>query len=175
MDVKEAGNLLFVVGQTKNELGGSHYYRVHGQLGSIVPKLDITLAAETARRMSQAIEKGLVRACHDCSEGGLATALAEMAFSGGLGIEADLRGLPASVDCIRTEAQLFSESNARYIVEVSPDHYHAFAELMLNLPFGQIGQVVEDKRLRIIDRTQKPVIDQPLDVLKAAWQKPLSL
>ena len=174
MDVKEAGNLLFVVGQTKNELGGSHYYRVHGQLGSLVPKLDIKIAAETARRMSQAIEKGLVRACHDCSEGGLAVALAEMAFAGGLGIEADMRGLPTAVDCLRTESQLFSESNARYIVEVSPDNYHAFAELMLNLPFGQIGQVVDDKRLRIFDRTQKTVIDQPLETMKAAWQKPLA-
>ena len=174
MDVKEAGNRLFIVGQTKNELGGSHYYKVHGQLGAMVPKLDIKLAAETARRISLAIEKGLVRACHDCSEGGLATALAEMAFAGGLGIEADLRGLPIATDCVRTEAQLFSESNARYLVEVSPENYHAFAELMLNLPFGQIGEVVNEKRLRIVDRKQKTVIDQPLDVMKAAWQKPLA-
>ncbi len=175
MDVKQAGNLLFVVGLTRNELGGSHYFRVHGQLGSIVPKLDIKVAAESAKRISAAIEKGLVAACHDCSEGGLATALAEMAFSGGLGIEADLRGLPTSDDCVRTEAQLFAESNARYIVEVSPEHYQTFAEAMLNLPFGQIGRVVEDKRLRIIDRKHKTVIDQPLDTLKAAWQKPLTL
>jgi len=175
MDVKEAGNLLFIVGLTKNELGGSHYYRLFNQLGSSVPKVDIKTAAETARRISAAIDKGLVRSCHDCSEGGLAAALAEMAFAGGLGIEADLRGLPLSDDCTQTAAQLFSESSSRYIVEVTPDSYHSFAELMLNLPFGQIGRVVEDKRLRIADQKQKTVIDQPLDTLKAAWQKPLAL
>jgi phosphoribosylformylglycinamidine synthase len=174
MDVKEAGNLLFIVGQTKNELGGSHYYKVQDRLGANVPKLDIKVAAETARRISLAIQKGLVRACHDCSEGGLATALAEMAFAGGLGIEADLRGLPFAEDCIRTDVQLFSESNARYIVEVEPEHYHTFAEMMLNLPFGQIGSVVEQKRLHITDRKLKTVIDQPLEILKAAWQKPLA-
>ena len=174
MDVKAAGNLLFVVGLTRNELGGSHYDRVHGQLGATVPTVDLLTAAETAKRMSQAIEKGLVDSCHDCSEGGLAVALAEMAFSGGLGIAADLRGLPTADDCVRTEALLFAESNSRYIVEISPDNYHAFAELMLNLPFGQIGRVVEDKRLHIVDRQQKTVIDQPLETMKAAWQKPLA-
>jgi len=174
MDVKEAGNLLFVVGKTFNELGGSHYYRVHGQVGANVPKLDIALAAETARRISTAIAKGLARSCHDCSEGGLAAALAEMAFAGGLGIDADLRGLPTADDCVRTDAMLFSESNARYIVEVAPEHFHAFAELMLNLPFGQIGRVVAQRRLRITDRKQNVVVDQPIETLKAAWQKPLA-
>lgn len=174
MDVKEAGNLLFIVGLTKAELGGSHYYRLFDQIGASVPKVDIKTAAETARRISQAIERGLVCSCHDCSEGGLAVALAEMAFAGGLGIEADLRGLPVSEDCTRADAQLFSESNSRYIVEVAPANYHAFAELMLNLPFGQIGQVVEDKRLQIADCQQRILVDQPIDVLKAAWQKPLA-
>ncbi len=174
MDVKQAGNLLFVVGLTKNEMGGSHYYRLLDQLGATVPKVDIPTAAETARRISQAIAQGLVRSCHDCSEGGLAVALAEMAFAGELGIEADLRGLPISDDCVRTDAQLFSESNGRYLVEVAPENYHAFAELMLNLPFGQIGGVVDEKRLKIDDRQQKTVIDQPIDALKAAWQKPLA-
>ncbi|NLW82954.1 MAG: phosphoribosylformylglycinamidine synthase subunit PurL [Phycisphaerae bacterium] len=175
MDVKQAGNLLFVVGLTKNELGGSHYYRIYDHLGATVPTVDIKVAAETAKRMSRAIAQGLVCACHDCSEGGLAVALAEMAFSGGLGIEADLRGLPTADDCVKTDAQLFAESNSRYIVEVSPNNYHAFAEWMLNLPFGQIGQVTDDKRLKILDRKQITVIDQPLDTLKAAWQNPLSL
>ena len=67
-----------------------------------------------------------------------------MAFAGGLGIEADLRGLPKSKDCSRTDAQLFSESNSRYIVEVTPKNFDAFAKRMLNLPFGQLGAVTDD-------------------------------
>ncbi|MCI0499247.1 MAG: phosphoribosylformylglycinamidine synthase subunit PurL [Planctomycetales bacterium] len=174
MDVKQPGNLLFVVGLTKNELGGSHYYKVHGHLGANVPKTDIGQAAQIARRIAGAIDSRLVRSCHDCSEGGLAVALAEMAFAGGFGIEADLRGLPADADCVRSDAMLFGESTARYIVEVEPQNYADFAKRMLNFPFGQIGEVIKDKKLIIRDARRKVVIEASLDVLKTAWQKPLA-
>jgi phosphoribosylformylglycinamidine (FGAM) synthase-like enzyme len=90
MDVKAAGNLLFIVGQTRDELGGSHYYKINGHIGANVPKTDLEIAPKTAQKIAQAIAEGLVESCHDCSEGGLAVALAEMAFAGGLGIQADL-------------------------------------------------------------------------------------
>ncbi|MBA7709556.1 Phosphoribosylformylglycinamidine synthase subunit PurL [subsurface metagenome] len=173
MDAKKASNLLFVVGETKNELGGSHYYKINGQLGAHLPKVDLERAPTIAKKISAAIADGLIVSCHDCSEGGLAIALAEMAFAGGLGIEADLRGLPKSDDCLRTDAQLFSESNSRYIVEVKPENYDAFAKLMLNLPFGQIGKVTTENTLTIKAEDGKKVIEQDLDSLKQAWQKPL--
>jgi phosphoribosylformylglycinamidine synthase II len=171
MDAKQAGNFLFIVGETKNELGGSHYYKIQGELGANIPKVDLETAPKIAQKISEAIERGLVVSCHDCSEGGLVVALAEMAFAGGLGIEAGLRGLPKSKDCSRTDAQLFSESNSRYIVEVEPENYDAFAKLMLNLPFGQIGQVIEEKNLIIKTEDGKIVINADIDLLKQAWQK----
>ena len=171
MDAKKPSNLLFIVGRTQNELGGSHYYKVKGELGANVPRLDLGTAPKIAGRIAEAIARGLVVSCHDCSEGGLAVALAEMAFAGGLGIEADLRGLPKSKDCWRTDAQLFSESNSRYIVEVEPDKYDAFAKLMLNLPFGQIGKVTEEKKLIIKSEDGRNVIESDIDSLKRAWQK----
>jgi len=171
MDAKKASNLLFIVGETKNELGGSHYYKINHQVGANVPKLELETASKIAKKISAAIAQGLVVSCHDCSEGGLAVALAEMAFAGGLGIEADLRGLPKSDDCSRTDAQLFSESNSRYIVEVEPENYNAFAKLMLNLPFGQIGKVTEEKILLIKTEDGKAVIKADVDELKQAWQK----
>jgi phosphoribosylformylglycinamidine synthase len=173
MDAKRGGNFLFVVGETKNELGGSHYYKIHGQLGANVPKADLETAPKIAKRVGDAIARGLVVSCHDCSEGGLAVALAEMAFAGGLGIEADLRGLPKSTDCSRIDMQLFSESNSRYIVEVELGNYDAFVKLMLNLPFGQIGKVTEEKTLIIKAEDGKKVIEADIDSLKQAWQKPL--
>jgi phosphoribosylformylglycinamidine synthase len=100
-------------------------------------------------------------------------ALAEMAFAGGLGIEADLRGLPKSADCSRIDTQLFSESNSRYIVEVEPENYDAFARLMLNLPFGQIGKVTEEKKLLIKAENGEAVIESDLASLRDTWQKPL--
>ena len=171
MDAKRASNLLFIVGETKNELGGSHYYKINGYPGANVPKVDLKTAPKIAKRISTAIEKGLMVSCHDCSEGGLAVALAEMAFAGGLGIEADLRGLPKNKDAWRADVQLFSESNSRYIVEVEPENYDAFAKLMLNLPFGQIGRVIEEKTLVIKAENGKIVIEADIGSLKRAWQK----
>jgi phosphoribosylformylglycinamidine synthase len=173
MDAKKASNLLFIAGETKNELGGSHYYKINGQLGSNIPKVDLETAPKTAERIADAIAQRLIVSCHDCSEGGLAVALAEMAFAGGLGIEADLRGLPKSNDCSRTDTQLFSESNSRYIIEVEPENYDAFAKLMLNIPFGQIGKVTEQNSLIIKTENGKTVIDLDIIVMKKAWQKPL--
>ena len=96
-----------------------------------------------------------------------------MAFAGELGIEADLRGLPATEDCGRNDTKLFSESNSRYIVEVQPEKFDAFAKLMLNLPFGQIGKVTEENRLVIKSTAGAKVIDADINELKEAWQKPL--
>ncbi len=171
MDLKKSGNLLFIVGLTDNELGGSHYYKLHDQLGANVPRLDLNKAPKIAGRIAQAIDKQLLVSCHDCSEGGLAVAMAEMAFAGGLGIEADLRALPKTTNCTRADTQLFSESNSRYIVEIEPDKYDAFAKLMLNLPFGQIGKVADNRNLLIRAASGEIVIDTDIDKLKNAWQK----
>ena len=174
MDAKRASNLLFIVGETKNEMGGSHYYKIKGHLGANVPTLDLGMAPKIAKKISAATAESLLVSCHDCSEGGLAVALSEMAFAGGLGIEADLRGLPRSEDCTRTDAQLFSESNSRYIVEIEPEKFDAFAKMMLNLPFGQIGKVTEEKKLIIKAEDGKIIINSDIDLLKQAWQKPLA-
>ncbi len=174
MDAKRVSNLLFIVGETKNEMGGSHYYKIKGHLGANVPTLDLGMAPKIAKKISAAIADGLLVSCHDCSEGGLTVALAEMAFAGGLGIEADLRGLPRSEDCTRTDAQLFSESNSRYIVEIEPGKFDAFAKTMLNLPFGQIGKVTEEKKLIIKAEDGKIIINSDIDLLKQAWQKSLA-
>jgi len=193
MDAKKAGNLLFIVGQTKNELAGSHYSSLVARHSSLeprdtghesrvtgnVPTVDLKMAPKIARRIAEAIVKGLVISCHDCSEGGLAIALAEMAFAGGLGIEADLRGLPKSRDCDAIDVQLFSESCSRYIVEVEPEKYDGFAKLMLGpalsgaegLPFGQIGCVTEDQMLVIKAHNGRQVIKAGINSLKQAWQK----
>ena len=144
---------------------------MQGHLGANVPKLDLDLAPRIAQRVATAIAEGLVVSCHDCSEGGLAVALAEMAFAGGLGVQANLRGLPKSPDCLRTDAQLFSESNSRYVVEVAPAQYHAFAKKMLNLPFGELGKVIDEPKLAITAEDGKNIVDADISLLKQAWQR----
>ncbi|MEM2280898.1 MAG: phosphoribosylformylglycinamidine synthase subunit PurL, partial [Candidatus Bathyarchaeia archaeon] len=87
LDVKAPGDSIYLVGETYHELGGSEYYRLMGFLGKTVPKVRSTKARKTFRAIVRAIDLGLVSACHDLSEGGLAVAAAEMAFSGGYGLE----------------------------------------------------------------------------------------
>ncbi len=171
MDLKDSDNLLFIIGETKNELGGSHYYKIRKQLGSNVPKVDLRKAPKIAEKISEAINQQLIESCHDCSEGGLAVTLAEMAFAGELGIKANLKGLPKSDDCLKASSQLFSESTSRFVVEVKQENFDNFAKLMLNLPFGQIGTVTKEKKLIIKNQNGKNIINIDNDKLKQSWQK----
>src|SRR5690606_7962643 len=90
MDLKEAGNVVYLVGVTRGEMGGSHFNLVNGLDTGKPPLVDLELAPRIFRGLHQAISRGLVRSCHDLSEGGLAVALAEMAFAGGVGLEVQL-------------------------------------------------------------------------------------
>jgi phosphoribosylformylglycinamidine (FGAM) synthase-like enzyme len=171
MDLKEPGNELFVVGETKDELGGSHYHLVTGQSGGSVPKVDLRSAPRLFAAVHTAIAKGLVRACHDPSEGGLAVALAEMAFAGGVG--ADATDLKAAAAGLSDTARLFSESPTRFILEVRPENTAALREALNELPLAKIGTTVKEPRLRIAGENGEWLVWLKLDELKEAWQKPL--
>ena len=83
MDAKREGDLVYVLGETHRELGGSEWYAMHNAVGNDVPKVDAARAKALYTALSKAIREGLVASCHDCSDGGLGVALAETAFSGG--------------------------------------------------------------------------------------------
>ncbi len=118
MDLKAPNNLLYIIGDTFNELGGSEYYKLKGYLGASVPKVKGAKAKRTFKAVTKAIDSGLVKSCHDLSEGGLAVAAAEMAFAGGYGLELDLRKVPGK-ELSRNDFLLFSESNSRFLIEVA--------------------------------------------------------
>jgi phosphoribosylformylglycinamidine synthase len=168
MDLKEPGNILYLVGVTRQEMGGSHYHLVNGLGGGEVPTVDLELAPRLFKAMHQAIRGGLVRACHDLSEGGLAVALAEMAFAGAVG--ADVTGLPGDLS---DEALLFAETPTRFVVEVRPGEGAAFEAALAGLPVAKIGQTVREQRLRIAGRNGEWAVWAALDKLKEAWQRPL--
>ena len=173
MDLKEAGNLLYVVGVTKNEMGGSHYYKVEGKKSPKVPQVDAQAAKQIFKALSNATSQGLVRACHDCSEGGIGVALAEMAFAGGLGAHVSLADVPKSDDINRDDIILFSESNSRFLIEVQPDKKQSFENALGNLPFAQIGQVVADDTVKVTGLARDVVLNESIKNLKESWQKPL--
>ena len=165
--------MIVVVGVTKNELGAGVYYELQGQLGSNVPRVDLQAGPGIAAAAAQAIEKGLIKSCHDCSEGGLAVALAEMAFAGGLGMEVNLAHVPCGKDVTRNDQMLFSESTSRFVVEIEPDDFGALARICQDVRFGEIGKVVQGDKLVIKDVSGSAVIDAEIAELKEAWQKPL--
>ncbi len=173
MDCKQRGDLIYVVGTTWNELGGSHYYSIHGYTGNNVPRVNPAKGKRLMDALSVAIEQGLVRACHDCSEGGIGVAAAEMAFSGGLGLELRLEQVPLGEPMSRDDYVLFSESNTRFLVEVSPENGSAFESAMTGVDFAAIGLVKEGESLEVFGLSGRGVVSIPLAELKEAWQRPL--
>ena len=128
----------------------------------------------TLAAVHRAISSGLVRSCHDLSEGGLATAAAEMAFAGGLGVELDIASVAEAASLSNPAVLLFSESSTRFLIEVESAKASQFEATFAALPLTRIGQVTSSGRVRIAASGGEPVIDASLVELKAAWLKPLA-
>jgi phosphoribosylformylglycinamidine synthase subunit PurSL len=179
MDLKEPGNRLLIAGYTRNELGGSHWLMTRGLDGGHVPKVDPPLGRSLFRAVHAAISRGLVRSCHDLSEGGLAASLAEMALAGGLGASISLRDVPREESAAHDAVLLFSESPSRFLLEVRTSDMSALAHIFDGLPLGHLGEVtgsaagIDAPRLIVTGLSASTVIDAPVSDLKAAWQRPL--
>lgn len=177
MDLKQPGNLLYLAGQTADELGGSHLYRVAGIAGGRVPRVDTGTAPDIFRAVHAAIRRGLIQSCHDLSEGGLAVAAAEMAFAGRVGaslqldavVSRDLADLP---EAIQAGVALFSESCTRFVIEVAAEDASELHELFGSLPLTEIGRTTSAQQFDVVLRGES-VISESLADLKEAWQSPL--
>jgi phosphoribosylformylglycinamidine synthase len=181
MDFKEPGNLIILLGMTREELGGSLWAEILGQDGGSVPGVVPDLGQAAFQVVYRAVSHGLVRSCHDLSEGGLAVALAEMALAGGLGAEVSLRDVPCEDGAASDPVLLFSESPSRFLLEVPPEHYAALAALAGGLPLGRLGAVTPapgpaaagSTRLAVTGLDGSLVIDAPVPELKERWQRTL--
>ena len=179
MDFKEEGNPIYLLGTTFNELGGSHYAKLHGQIGNDVPKVN----AVNAKRMYEALfaamsvgsknSQRIVRSCHDCSEGGLGVTAAEMAFGGMLGAEIELSRVLLGEKMYRNDFILFSESNSRLIVEVAKPKEKEFEKIMKEHPVSKIGEVTSSSELVVKGLEGKPMLQEKLVKLKDSWKKTL--
>ena len=170
MDVKSPGSRIYVVGKTYAELGGSHYYAIHGFIGNSAPKVRPAEGKRTMEVLSLAIDQGLVRSCHDCSEGGIGVAAAEMAFAGGLGMHLSLMNVPRDADVTTDDVSLFSESNSRFIVEVAPEKQEAFEKCMAGIPIGCIGTVGDSADFVVKGTDGSTIVETTIDRLKESWQ-----
>ncbi|HET6419068.1 MAG TPA: phosphoribosylformylglycinamidine synthase subunit PurS [Geobacteraceae bacterium] len=175
MDAKRPGDIIYLLGKTAFELGGSEYYASKGFVGNRVPRVDAEKSLKRYRAYHEAVKRGLVASCHDLSDGGLAVALAEKAFAGGLGLSVDLgRVLFSGVSCDRRdEVLLFSETASRHLVTVRPEDRENFEEVMTGNCFSSIGVVVEEKTLTVSGIDGSVVLKADIEDLKEAWQSPL--
>ena len=172
MDLKAAGSRLYLVGETRGELGGSHYLGLLGLDGGRVPRPDLALAPRILRAVHAAIRAGTVLACHDLSEGGLPVAAAEMAFAGGLGVEIDLGKvrLPALEKNFDPDStRLYSQSCSRFLVEVAEGSATAFERAFQGLPCDAIGRTSSETKLRIRGSAGGILVDADIEELRRAF------
>ncbi len=173
MDVKQPSDVVFVLGETRAELGASEYYAMHGAIGNRVPQVDAQRARMLYEALSQAIDHGLVNACHDCSDGGFGIAATEMAFAGGFGMYLDLRTMPRQPDVDRDDTLLYSETASRFVVTVAPQHREAFIEVLHACAIGEVGRVLDTSEFAVVGLSGDTAIRSDIATLKEAWQRPL--
>ncbi|MBI5556978.1 MAG: phosphoribosylformylglycinamidine synthase [Deltaproteobacteria bacterium] len=173
MDVKKAGDIVYVLGATYAELGASEYAVRHGGIGNTVPMVREKDSLPRYRCLEKAMAQGLVASCHDCSDGGLGVALAESGFAGGLGLDIDLRKVPAQgID--RDDVLLFSESQSRFVVTVAPEKSGAFEKTMADTGWARVGAVTAEPLFTVTGLTGSCVLSEKMAALKKAWQETLA-
>ncbi len=173
LEAKKPGDAVYIVGETFNELGGSEYYKRLGYIGKNLPRVRKAKASRIFRSVTKAIDLGLVRACHDLSEGGLAVGASEMALASGLGLDISLTIVPQT-KVTRDDYILFSESNSRFLMEIPRKAKSEFEELMKGRPVAEIGQVTENSKLTIRGLNGENVIDISTSDLRRNWKATLS-
>jgi len=172
MDAKRPGDLVYVLGITYPELGASEYYARYNYIGNRIPEVRMEDALPRYQALSGAMAQGLVSSCHDCSDGGLGVSMAEVAFSGDLGMAIDLDAVPAKgID--RLDTLLFSESQSRFIVTIKQEDRQAFEDVMGDTGWAMLGKVI-DTPLLILRHSGKTVVRESLSSLKDAWKSPLA-
>jgi phosphoribosylformylglycinamidine synthase II len=167
LDWKNPGDLIYLVGETRPELGGSEFYELMGYEGLSVPEARPQDFLPYYRLIEQAGREELPASCHGVYRGGLLVHLALASMAAGLGIEADLSAVaPESPDYVAA----YAESAGRLLVSVDPGHQDRFEELFKKQPVTLIGQVRADQTFKI-DRRGRPLLEVNLGDLLAAWQR----
>jgi len=172
-EIKAAGDGIYLLGRTRDELGASEFQLLFGEAGGQVPVVRPEEALALYYRVMAANREGLIRSSHDLSDGGLAVALAETVFGTGLGLQVDIGPVAAAIesdDPVRRRlAALYSESHSRFVVSVRPEHRTRFEE-MLGTASVRIGEATTDPVFRIKEAGE-PLVDCSCSGLEQAWRK----
>ncbi|MEM4261638.1 MAG: phosphoribosylformylglycinamidine synthase subunit PurL [Candidatus Diapherotrites archaeon] len=178
MPFKKPDNSIYLIGLTFSELGGSQYSKLMKEKKGKVPKVDFETAKKIFTTISkimteQESEDKTIMACHDCSEGGLITTIAEMSIASNIGCKINLSKVPTGEKIERNDIILFSESNTRFIVEVSTTKKQEFEEKTKEIPKAEIGQTIKEPKVEVYGIKENKIIEVSTEELKKAWKKTL--
>ena len=172
MDFKESKDLIYIIGLTDGRMAYSEYLYLMGrQDEGEVPLPHKEISLEIFHRLHNIMKRGLIRSCHDISDGGLAVCIAESSFAGDLGAVVDISDVPVTMD-LREDFILFSETPGRFIVSIRKEDREEFESLIKGVPYGLIGEVQDQKRL-IIRYKERVLIDEDILRLKESFTKTL--
>jgi phosphoribosylformylglycinamidine synthase len=175
MPFKNSGNKVFLLGVTRNELGASMFAKVKNIRSGVVPDIYPNESKKIMKRIYQAINESIVESCHDCSEGGLAVAISEMAFSAKKGAHIYIDAVKTEADMLLTMSEiLFSESNGRFIVEVTPKNNEKFREILNETIFAEIGYVTDNVSIIFENRKDKLRVQENSENLLKIWQSTIN-
>ncbi len=174
LDPKISGDLVYVLGDTANELGASEYYDMFGKTGLNVPQVDFSASKVLYKALEKAIDKGLIASCHAIARGGLGVHLAMKAMAGGLGMDIDLSKIPVkSGTALDDHIALFSESAGRFILTIDPTHKETFEKLTKGLPCACVGSVTDrHDRLTITGSNDQVLVDLSINDMDTAFNTP---
>ncbi len=165
-EFKAPGDHVYVLGRTRDELGGSAYYRLFNGVGNHPPKLRPEEHTPLYKALEAAIAEGLVASAHDVSDGGVAIAFAESALGGGVGADLDVSMMPHDTE--KEDALMFSESPGRFVVSVAEQNVARFESLMKGCIFARVGRVRGDHRV-IMRKEEKPIVNEQVEDLRTLW------
>ena len=172
LEPKTAGDFIFVLGSTGDQMGASEYYEMFGKIGLNVPMVDFSKFKTLYKAIEKAIDAELLSSCHAAGRGGLGVHFSLMAMAGGLGLDIDLDGLPLTDHLpLSAEKALFSESAGRFIVTVSEDNRQIFEKLCKGLPCACLGTVTDQHDRLKIALNGSPVVDLQVCALDLAYNK----
>jgi phosphoribosylformylglycinamidine synthase len=177
LDVKFVGDLIYVLGETKNEMGGSEYFDFAGKellgesfIGDCAPKVDGSRACGLYKKFYQAVQKGIIASSIPVNLGGLGAALAKMCIAGKLGADIDLSELKRATDVNRDDFALFSETQSRIIVTIAPEKQKEFEEIFAKVNFSKIGEIA-GQRFIVKGLNGNVIINSDLKDLDEAYKK----
>jgi phosphoribosylformylglycinamidine synthase II len=167
LEWKRPGDLIYVLGDTRPELGGSEFYEMLGYVGLSVPEVRPDEFLACYRALEEAGKAELLASAHGLYRGGLGVHLALASLAAGLGVEVDLSHVSPESPAY---ASLYSESAGRFLVSVDPARQSRLEELWRSQPLTLIGEVRSDQTVKI-SRHGQPLLMAPLETLKAAWER----